>query len=183
MSTGRKLMVLALVLSVLAVGAFAAFAQDDDPTPPFGPGGMMGRGWGMGYGEPMWERVAEALGIDAATLWDELRAGKTVADLAAEQGVDLQTVTDAIVTEATEHLNAMVAAGYITQEQADAHLAYMRENMLQHLESGFMFGGMGFGRGGMMGRGGMGRMGRGMDRMGRGAAGAWNCPMWDNPQS
>lgn len=157
----RKLLVILTLVALFAVGAVAVFAQDgNDPTPPFGPGGMMGRGMGMmggqfGYGEPMYERVAEALGLEVDAFISALQSGKTVAELAAEQGVDLDTVSAAITAQATEHLNAMVTAGYLTQEQADAHLATMTANLEAHLNGGLMFGsGMGFGRGG--------------------------CPMWDD---
>lgn len=152
----RKLLVMLSIVALFTVGAFAVFAQDgNDPTPPFGPGGrgMMGRQFG--YGEPMYERVAEALGLEVDAFISALQSGKTVAELAAEQGVDLDTVSAAITAQATEHLNAMVAAGYLTQEQADAHLATMTANLEAHLNGGLMFGsGMGFGRGG--------------------------CPMWDD---
>ena len=62
--------------------------------------------------------VTKTIGIDRPTLRQELRSGKTIADIANEHGVDPQTVVDALVTAATNRLDAAVAAGRITSERA-----------------------------------------------------------------
>ncbi len=151
----KKLIALALVL-VLGVAAVTALAQDDgngDDTWPFGHGpGMMFGNWDE---HPMWDGVAEALGLDQDALFDELRSGKTLADIAEEQGVELETLQGVWLANAAEHMNALVEEGYLTQEQANARLEHMSENFA---EGGFGCG-MGFGGPGMMGRGGRGMHG------------------------
>lgn len=67
--------------------------------------------------------IASAIGIDEATLRAELRSGKTIAQVAQAHGVDVQKVVDALVAELRTHLAADVAAGRITQAQADEKLA------------------------------------------------------------
>jgi hypothetical protein len=170
MSTKRWLMIAVVLTAILSVSAVAIFAQDDgDGTfPPFGP---MGRGGMMGGHHMMWDSdtppmfaaVAEALGIDEETLFAEFQSGKSITDLAEEYGVDLTTLSETWLATMTTHLNAMVEAGILTQEQANARLALMSENFETmpmfngpHPMFGGMMGGM---HGGMWGRGGM--MGRG----------------------
>ncbi len=45
--------------------------------------------------------------------------GTTIAAVAKEQGVDVQTVIDALVTEMQSHLKTAVTDGKLTQAQAD----------------------------------------------------------------
>jgi len=176
------------LIAIVAAGVFVVAAQDDDDgdTPPFGPGwmhnwdgedfgpGMMWGGRGMhgmhgmrggfgpgmmwGDGEPMMFAVAEALGLEPDAFFEALRDGQTLAEIAEAQGVELDTVYDAMFAEAEVHMANLVEAGMITQEQADEHLTWMRENiasMPMFTGGGFgpcMGGEGGFGPG-MMGRG------------------------------
>lgn len=170
MSSTRKVFLLLAVVAILAGGVFAASAQDDS-TPVQQPFGRMGHGMMMGgYGmwgddtPPMLTSAAEALGIDPQTLVSELQSGKTLAQLAEAQGVDLSAVTAAAQTTMQQHLSALVAAGALTQAQADARLTLM----LEHWANMPMFTGAGFGMMTGMRHGGMwnddmphGRMGRG----------------------
>jgi hypothetical protein len=82
------------------------------------------------------EVVAELLGVDAETLRTELRSGTTVAEIATEQGVDPQTVIDALVAEADSHLDLSVENGRLTQEEADARLAEITERITDMVENG-----------------------------------------------
>ena len=179
------------VFVIIAAGVLVVSAQDDDgsQTPPYGPGwmhnwyssdsgpGMMsGRGMGMmgnfGLGmmwdedEPMMSAVADTLDMDLTDLYAAFQDGQSLEEIAAAQGVELDSVYDAMTTQAEEHIAELVDAGAITQEQADAHLAWMQENMVSMpmfasvgfgpcmgAQSGFDPGMMGHGRGaGMMGR-------------------------------
>jgi hypothetical protein len=79
---------------------------------PGGPGGPRGRGPGL-------DAAAEALGIDASELRTDLQSGKTLADVAKDKGVDVQTVIDALVAEMQSHLADAVSSGRLTQAQAD----------------------------------------------------------------
>jgi hypothetical protein len=62
--------------------------------------------------------VTKAIGIDRPTLRQELRNGKTIADIAGDHNVDPQTVADALVAAAMKRLDAAVTAGRITSERA-----------------------------------------------------------------
>jgi hypothetical protein len=52
--------------------------------------------------------IAEAIGIDAETLRQELADGATVAEIAEANGVDPQMVIDALVAEYTEQITSLV---------------------------------------------------------------------------
>jgi len=62
--------------------------------------------------------VTKAIGIDRPTLRQELRGGKTIADIANEHSVDPQTVVDALVAAATKRIDAAATAGRISSERA-----------------------------------------------------------------
>ncbi len=89
---------------------------------PDGHGWWGGRGWWGGSDGPDGlgglDTAAESLGIDEAALWDALRDGDSVADIAAEQGVDLQVVEDALVSAATERIDAALADSRIDEDRA-----------------------------------------------------------------
>jgi hypothetical protein len=175
--TRKSLVLLIAITAVLAVGVFTVMAQDDEDTPPFGRGwrghhgAMLGQGvharMMLGEGQPMHATIAEALGIDTETLFAELRSGSTLAEIAEAQGVELQSVYGTVLARAEAHLSALVEAGRITQEQADARLALMQTHITEMpmLSGGGLgpcwdgdgevgMGQMHRGRGMMMGRGG-----------------------------
>jgi hypothetical protein len=100
--------------------------------------------------------------MTADELSTQLWGGRTLADLADEAGVDLQTLRDAveaanqvaIETAMRDAIEQALEDGSITQEQADW--------LLQGLEQGFLPMGRGFGFGhGMMRGSGFGRGMRG----------------------
>ena len=171
MVSKRKSFLLVAVVALVAAGAFAVYAQDTGtPTQPsFGMMGHTGMMMGAqmmwdGDSAPMFTAVAKALGIDEQTLVSELQSGKTIAQLAQEKGIDLATVTAAAQTTMKLHLDQLIAAGVLTQAQADAHLSLMQT----HWDEMPMFNGigmrMGMERGGMWGSSDTmprGRMGRG----------------------
>ncbi len=104
--------------------------------------GMMGRGMmGRGMmGEMMDDSkdsliavAADKLGMNVDELKTQLKDGKTVADLAKEKGVELQTIVDAFMAARQETLNQAVTDGKMTQEQADKMLENMREMIEEHL--------------------------------------------------
>jgi hypothetical protein len=72
---------------------------------------------------PALRAAAEAIGIERDALRRELRAGRTIADVAAAHDVDVQAVIDAIVAEIHERLEQAVANGRLTQAEGDAREA------------------------------------------------------------
>ncbi|MGM0883512.1 MAG: SHOCT domain-containing protein [Bacillota bacterium] len=93
---------------------------------------MRGAGGGKGWGGNI-DSIAGALGLTAEELKAEIEEGKTIAAIATEKGVDVQTVIDAWVSEIKEKLNEQLAAGDITQEQYDAKLAAAVEHATKHV--------------------------------------------------
>jgi hypothetical protein len=83
----------------------------------------MGGGKHMRGGGPQLDAAATALGMTADELRTELEAGQTIAQVAEAKGVDVQTVIDSMVAAEKAKLDEKVAAGDITQDEADAHLA------------------------------------------------------------
>jgi hypothetical protein len=151
-----KKTILIVALVVLALGVFgvgAAFAQGG--TPPFG-----GRGPMMGGSGPMRDYVEEALadklGITEKDVEDTLASGKTMYQIALDNGVKEADVASFLNEVHTTAFDKVVADGVITREQADFMLQRMAAN-------GFNFGncpmqngqrgqsGRGNGYGGMMG--------------------------------
>ncbi len=147
----------ALLLTGL-VGATVAFAQE--PTPeaevPFAGrrggrgGGDFGRGMMGGFGGQWttFDTMADALGLTPVELFTELHGGKTLEDVAEEQGVDLEALQETMQAAREDamrkRIEQAVEDGKISQEQADW--------MLEGLENGYgpMGRGFGHGRGGRL---------------------------------
>lgn len=83
------------------------------------------------------DAAATALGLTADELRTELQAGSTIADVAAAEGVDVQTVIDAMVAEATTRLDEKVAAGDLTQAEADTEAADATTRITESVNNGF----------------------------------------------
>lgn len=99
-------------------------------TAPDGcPGGRGMHGGPGGLDADDLTAAATALGMTEADLTTALESGKTAADVAADQGVDVQQVIDAIVASDKAEIDAAVKAGTMTQAQADQRLA----NLTQHV--------------------------------------------------
>ena len=82
-------------------------------------------GWDHdGFGRAAFGQVAtaaaDALGVSQADLVTELRGGRSVADVAEEKGVDLDTVTTAVSDAVRTQIARAVGDGRITQARADA---------------------------------------------------------------
>lgn len=86
-----------------------------EKLPPRGPRGF-GRG-GLRLLTP--EATASVLGITAEELRTQREAGKTLAQIAAAEGMSKATLIDKLVAAAKAQLAADVKAGRLTQAQAD----------------------------------------------------------------
>ena len=69
------------------------------------------------------EVVSEALGLSTDEIRQGFEDGKSLADMAAEQDVDVDVLKDAMVTAATERINAAVEAERIDEDEAAEKLA------------------------------------------------------------
>jgi hypothetical protein len=129
------------------------------------PASDLGKGMKRGFGgiaHNVLATVAGVLGTDEETLKTQLREGSTIADIAGGQ---TQAVIDALVAEANARIDAALADGKITQEQADQ----MKANTVERITT-FVNEGGPFGRGGH--RGGPGGEMRGFRGMPQGFGGA-----------
>jgi hypothetical protein len=75
------------------------------------------------------ESAATAIGITPDDLRAELRAGNSIGGVADAHGVTRDAVKAQITSDATAKLADRVAAGAITQEQADAALAKLTQRL------------------------------------------------------
>jgi len=73
--------------------------------------------------------AAEAIGVSKEELGAELRAGKSIAEVASEHGVGLDAVKAAIVDATKTKLDAAVAAGKIDQANADERLQKLADKL------------------------------------------------------
>lgn len=156
--------VLALITVLGVFSVSAALAQTDTPTTPdttpktegvapcFG-----GRGFGFGFGGrggsfANFDAMAAALNLTPTQLFEQLHSGKTLAEIAEAQGVDLAKVQEAANAARVQAMKDAIAQavkdGKITQEQADW--------LLQGLDKGYLGKGRGMDFGfGFKGHGGM----------------------------
>ncbi len=162
-----KKTILIVALAVLALGALGVgvvFAQDGN-LPTYGPG-MMGGGYGWMH-DYVEQALADKLGLTEAQVEDQLAAGKSMYQIALDNGIAEDQVASFLTKVHTAAFDKAVADGVITREQADLMLQRMQAN-------GFNYGncpmhngqtgqaGQGYGpgmmqnwRGGQGGRGGM----------------------------
>ena len=176
----KKVIWIGVIVGVLLIGLGVvgmAYAQTQNPPQPQTPAtgaydqnypGMMGRGGrGMmggrfaqgqaGFG-PMHEYMVAALAEKLGLTVDELNAkianGERPYDIAVAQGLTTEEIQVIIEEAHDEALKAAVAAGVLTQEQADWMDSHM-EQMWQNRANGSAWTPGGCGRaGGMRGAGG-----------------------------
>lgn len=146
--------------------------------------GMMGTGMMGGPQNSLISVAAHELGMTNAELVTALGSTKSIAQVAAEHNVAVTTIIDAFLAPRVENMNAAVAAGRLTQEQAGEMLATMRTHVTEQVnevwnpqgagsgaDTGFadadgdgVCDNMGAGGRGAMGQGGMMGQGRGPRR-------------------
>jgi uncharacterized protein YidB (DUF937 family) len=126
------------------------------PWPKFGDRGPAGSGrgaFGPGasrFGAVSLDPVAKALGISPADLKTDLGKGQSIADIAKAKKVDINTVIDALVADATTRIDKAVADKKLTQAQADKIKASLKTEITNLVNGGFPKGpkpGFGFGGG------------------------------------
>ncbi len=81
--------------------------------------------------------AAEELGMTPQELVEELRSeeGRTIADVAADNSVSVDTIIDAAVEKASEKLAEKVANGDMTQAEADERLTQIEEKVTEAVNS------------------------------------------------
>lgn len=95
----------------------------------------MVRGFAGGLGQS--EELLALLKMEAPELKEALKAGKSLASVAEGQGVDKQEVVELLMEQQANRLAAAVAAGKLTQEQADAKQAGSEQRIVKMVEGTF----------------------------------------------
>jgi len=160
MIVGVTLLVCAMALGLTGVIA----AQEPEETTP-STESVAGRAWGhiRDGAEVVSQAVQDLLGLTRAEIHAQRVEGKTLSEIAAEQGVSEDGLIDAIVAERTELIEQAVADGELTQEQADWLIARAKALAPFQVTNPFSPGEMGRGAGRLMGHGPRGgEFGRGL---------------------
>ena len=79
--------------------------------------------------------VLEMLGIDGPALREAFSEGKSVADIADENGVEIGDIVGALVDERADHLAEHVADGSLTEDEAAEKLEAMEAKIAERLNS------------------------------------------------
>jgi hypothetical protein len=81
--------------------------------------------------------VLELLGTDAETLREQIMGGSSLADIAAEAGVDIQQIEDLMLSEVADHLDKAVADGRIDADEAAEKLTEIEERITARINGEF----------------------------------------------
>ncbi|MFA5317394.1 MAG: hypothetical protein WC369_08240 [Dehalococcoidales bacterium] len=126
-------LVISLGLAALLVFSLGAVVLADDPVEGEGDvtTGYCGQGWGAnyGFGGSGFQAVGELLSLTTQEIQELRHDGQSLADIAATQGVSEDELVAALIAERQAALGEKVAAGTITQEQADQMLQVMTQNL------------------------------------------------------
>jgi hypothetical protein len=169
----KTILIVGLVVAALVVlGVGVASAQGPTPYAGNGPMAQNGGGWMHDYVE---QALAAKLGLTEKQVEDQLAAGKPMYQIALDQGIKQEALTDFMNGVHKDAFAAAVKDGVVTQEQADWMLQRMQSRggyemgncPMQNGQGGQVNGG-GYGPGMMNGNG------RGMMRGGFG---------WQNQQT
>ncbi|MGI8791737.1 MAG: hypothetical protein ACR2H3_00920 [Acidimicrobiales bacterium] len=82
------------------------------------------------------DEAATALGMTPLELHTELRAGKTLAAIATEKEVDVNTVIDALVSAAEARIDAAVESGKLDRAKADEVKTNLRDKITTMVNEG-----------------------------------------------
>ncbi|HEX7462926.1 MAG TPA: hypothetical protein VF317_12210 [Dermatophilaceae bacterium] len=100
----------------------------ESQLPMRGMGGMGGRSGGMGMTQTH-DAAAKALGMTSDELYAAVQGGKSLADVAKDQKVSVDSLVKAMVAAAESELATDVKEGTITQAQADT----MKSSLTAHI--------------------------------------------------
>jgi hypothetical protein len=94
-----------------------------------GPGPGFRHHRGLGPFHAKFEAAASYLGMTQAQLRDVLRDGKTLAQVARDQGKSVDGLVDALVAEAEKKLDLAVDEGHLTEAEKRETLSGLRERI------------------------------------------------------
>ena len=82
---------------------------------------------------PLVETVSDVVGLSTEEICELRQEGMSLVEIAEQQGVDEQTLTDAVLAAAGEALQQKVDEGILTQEQADLILERITDRVSDDL--------------------------------------------------
>lgn len=153
-------------VGLMVLGAGSALAATSAPQAPWSVGSDRGPGWGGmmdpddcpmrggggAYGARSGISAAAAyLGLSTDALFDQMRSGKSLADVATAQGKSVSGLEEAMLANVKKNLDANT---YLTAQQKADALARAQERIHLMVTTAHTPG-SGFGGGMMGGRGGM----------------------------
>ncbi len=120
MKKGLKVLGLAVGVAAIMALTLGGVVSADTPEETDVQTYCAGYGWHglQGEGVACSEIVSELLGLTPEELCELRQEGKSLAEIAAEQGVTVDELVEAIMAEKTAAVQARVDNGTLTQEQA-----------------------------------------------------------------
>jgi uncharacterized protein YidB (DUF937 family) len=97
---------------------------------------LVNEGKPKGEHGPKLDAAAKALNLSADDLRSKLKDGKTLAQVAKDQGVDVQKVIDAMVADATAHIDQEVKDGKLTADQANQRKSGLKDRITKLVNDG-----------------------------------------------
>ncbi len=128
---GIGALILALMLTVGVSVAVAADHSSNSDSFISRCGQTIQKGYGM-----MSDVIADLLGMSREEVQAERESGKSIAEIAQEEGVDEQALIDGMLEAKEQHFQEAVENGYLAQDQADQRMEWMEEKMERKIENG-----------------------------------------------
>ena len=122
------LVVVGLTTVVLADSPDNSAGATACQTGTWGPMGFRGACDG-----PLLETVSDVVGLSPEEICELRQEGMSLVEIAEQQGVDEQTLTDAVLAAAAEALQQKVDEGILTQEQVDLILERLTDRVSDDL--------------------------------------------------
>ncbi|WEG11804.1 hypothetical protein PU629_16900 [Pullulanibacillus sp. KACC 23026] len=137
-----KVMAAAVFMASIGLGSIAhaaSAAQEQVPSSAVKSENgqeMLHQQKGDGHHHMVWlEDAAQVLNMDKTTLFNELKSGKSLADIAKEKGISNQKLKSGLQSALSSRLEEAVKAGRLTTQQRDAILLKASQHMdewIQH---------------------------------------------------
>ncbi|UQZ83978.1 hypothetical protein SK3146_03190 [Paenibacillus konkukensis] len=113
-------------------------AKETGDKPKFG--GNFGGGMVMRGGDLL-KQAATVLGVEQSVITDELKQGKSLAQIAQDKaGLSEDDFLSKLTAAETADIDAAVASGKLTQEQADKQKANLADRLKKEVENTMKFG-------------------------------------------
>jgi hypothetical protein len=122
-------MVIAGLLIVAVAGTIFAAGPSGAGGNSTGTTAAVNCGAGMGLGAGPDENVTKLLGMTEEQIQEQRQAGKSLVQIAATKNISEATLINAIIAGKQDANQKLVAAGTITQAQADLRLAQMKDRV------------------------------------------------------